>query len=432
MTKLNLKRLSIVLILGTMLWMGCATPPPQVKEEKKAEPVKRGLFSLPAQVEKIEEDLITLRIEKPAPLKNDGKLTVALAQGVIDTCYLLEGREIFLGQAKVEVIRVSGNDVQVKGRDKTLLTVGSRVNFPLEKKFLALKDFEVITGSNKDAARYVQEDITSLLVDSGQFNVVERSKLGTVLEEIELGQSGVIDPATVQKAGMLLGAEIILTGTLAAAGEQWNVNLRLINTATGLIFAAIHKLGPIHELVAAGPIRAYDNIDGGFESGDPKDAGWEMGRIEEGITGVGGYQRVYLDNNQAANGSKQSLAMDFKMGSQRTGIDWMRVAITNSNGRALAQFRGVKFFIKGTDNFTFRFRIIGMRGTWGKDFPVSKEWREVRIPFSSLSQGVPPSGKAPTLTLDLRNTTGIQWTANDGMMRPGTRGTIRLDEISFY
>lgn len=427
-----MKKLNILIgmVVWTVLSMGCASHP-EVKKEKEAEPVKRSLFSLPAQVEKIEGDLITLRIEKPALLKNDGKLTVALAQGVIDTCYLIEGGEIFLDQAKVEVIRVSGNDVQVKARDKTPLTVGSRVNIPLEKKSLAVKDFEVITGSNKDAARYVQEDITSLLVNSGQFNVVERAKLGTVLEEIELGQSGVIDPATVQKAGMLLGAEVILTGTLAAAGEQWNVNLRLVNTAKGLIFAAVHKLGPIHELMA-GPIRAYDNINGSFESGDRIDAGWEMGRIEEGITGVEGYQRVYLDNKQGANGTKQSLAMDFKIGIKRTSKDWMRVAITNSNGRALAQFTGVRFFIKGTDNFTFRFRINGIRGSWGKNFPVSKEWREVHIPFSSLSQGVPPSGKAPTLTLDLRNTTEIQWAATDSLTRPGIRGTIWLDEISFY
>ena len=172
-------------------------------------------------------------------------------------------------------------------------------------------------GGSKDAAKFVQEDVTSLLVDSGQFSVVERAKLGTLLEEIQLGQTGAIDPATVQKVGKLLGAELILTGTLAASGNEWNVNLRLVNTETGLIIAAIHKLGPLHELTGDS-MRAYDNIDGSFESGNPTESGWQVGRMVEGFAGVGGYRRVYLDTKGGANGTKQSLAMAFKLGSKRT------------------------------------------------------------------------------------------------------------------
>ena len=128
-----MKKLSILIgtMIWTILWMGCATPP-EVKKE--AEPVKRAVFSLSAEVEKIEGDLITLRIEKPAPLKADAKLTVALAQGVIDTCYLLEGKEFLLNQTRVKVLRVSGNKVQVKASEKTPLAVGNRVTIPLEKK----------------------------------------------------------------------------------------------------------------------------------------------------------------------------------------------------------------------------------------------------------------------------------------------------------
>jgi len=445
--EVDMKKLNI--LIGMMIWttlcIGCATPP---ETKKEVEPIKRGVFSLPAEVEKIEGDVITLRIEKPASLKTDAKLTVALAQGVIDTCYFLEGKEFLLNRTRVKVLRVSGNQVQVKAFEKTALAVGDRVTIPLEKKIIAIKDFEVIVGSSKDAARYIQEEITSLLVDSGQFSVVERAKLGTILEEIQLGQSGAIDPATVQKAGKLLGAEIILIGTLAAAGEEWNVNLRLVNTETGLIAAAIHKLGPMHEFSAvAGSIRAYHNIDGSFESGDPIEAGWQMGRLVERNTGVGGYERIYLDSKQGANGTKQSLAMAFKLGSQRIPElqnNWISAKIRTPISRALDEIKGDKISTKGSDDFAF-WLDIAIEGAlrdgksdrpiswwWTRKFPITKEWQEVRIPFNSLIQGGDPKGQKANIPFDLRKVIMISWSAAESALPRGTEGTVWLDEVSFY
>ena len=439
-----MKKLSILtgMMIWTVLWMGCAAPP-EAKKEKAAEPVKRGVFSLPAQVEKVEGDVITLRVEKPAPPKVEGKLTVALAQGVIDTCYVLEGKEIFLDQTKVKVLRASGNQVQVKVPGKTSLEVGSRVTIPLEKKVIAIKDFEVVVGSSRDAAKYVQEDVTSLLVDSGQFSVVERAKLGTLLEEIQLGQTGAIDPATAQKAGKLLGAEIILTGTLAAAGEQWNVNLRLVNTETGLITAAIHQLGPLHEFKSE-TLREYGNIEGSFESGNPTEAGWRIGRTVEGWTGVGGYQRIYLDSKEGAKGTKQSLALAFKLGSQRTPEwqnVWIHAFLRNQISRELAGFKGIKFFIKGSDDFSLhldmRLTSKGQKESvtwnWNTLFPVTKEWKEIRIPFSSLRPGRGPRAqKQQEPPFDLKNVQFVQWVANELEVPKGTEGVVWLDEVSFY
>ncbi len=427
------------MIIWTILWIGCTAP--QVRKEE--EPIKRSAFSLPGEVLKVEGDVITLRIEKPAPLKADTKLAVALAQGVIDTCYLLEGKEILLNQTRLRVIRVAGSEVQVKPLEKTPFKPGDRVNLPLEKKVIAIKDFEVVVGSSRDAAKFIQEDITSLLVDSGQFSVVERAKLGTLLEEIQLGQTGAIDPATIQKAGKLLGAEVILTGTLAASGEQWNVNLRLVNTETGLITAAIHKLGPLHEFTGE-TLREYTNIDGSFESGNPTEAGWRMGRTLEAWTGVGGYQRVYLDTKEGANGTKQSLAMAFRLGSKRTPEwqnMWIFAVMRNQIRRELAGFKGLKFFVKGSDDFTFRLSLYltsklqkeTVTRNWGTEFPVTKEWREIRIPFSSLSPGRGPKAQQQiNLPFDLRNVQQVEWGAYELFVEKGTEGVFWLDEVSFY
>ncbi len=309
------KGLVVAVLMGAVL-LGC--PSPQVTKEKEVvAPVKRSVFSLQAEVLKVEGDLIQLRLMKPTAPKGEAKLAAALAQGVIETSYLLEGREVLLNQTRVKVARVAGDEVQVRPLDKPPIPfkAGDRLTFPLEKKLIAVKDFEVVVGQNKDAAKYVQEDVESLLVESGQFSVVERAKLGSLLEEIQLGQTGAIDPATAQKAGKLLGAELILTGTLAATGDEWNVNLRLVNTEMGLVIAAIHKMGPLHELKAES-FRATKNIEGSFESGGPQLAGWTMVTMRGDRMGVGGYKRIYIDKNEGANGSRQSMAMAFKLGSK--------------------------------------------------------------------------------------------------------------------
>jgi hypothetical protein len=221
-----MKRLGFIIgvIIWAILWAGCTSIP--VKKESDTGMGKGSVISLPVEVLKVEGELIILRLEKPAPLKEKDKLAVSLAQGVIDSSYLLEGKEVLLNRTSVKVLRIAGNEAQVKALGKAHpLKVGDRASIALEKKVIALKDFEVMVGRNKDVAKYLQEDLTGLLVDSGQFSVVERAKLGTILEEIQLGQTGAMDPATAQKAGKLIGAELILTGTLIASENEWIVNL---------------------------------------------------------------------------------------------------------------------------------------------------------------------------------------------------------------
>jgi TolB-like protein len=440
-----MKRLGFIIgvIIWAILWAGCTSIP--VKKESDTGMGKGSVISLPVEVLKVEGELIILRLEKPAPLKEKDKLAVSLAQGVIDSSYLLEGKEVLLNRTSVKVLRIAGNEAQVKALGKAHpLKVGDRASIALEKKVIALKDFEVMVGRNKDVAKYLQEDLTGLLVDSGQFSVVERAKLGTILEEIQLGQTGAMDPATAQKAGKLIGAELILTGTLIASENEWIVNLRLVNTETGLIIAAIHQKGPLHELKTEA-FRETENFDGSFESENSELAGWMMGMMREGRIGKGGYQRIYVDKNEGANGTRQSLAMEFKLGDERIRKhknEHVQAQFRNLLKRDLKKYTGIKFFIKGSDNFTLRFHLtildkkLNEEVNWIRNIMVTKEWREIRFPFTSLgARGAksPQTGRTEAMdNLDLGNVAKIEWLADERHMMLGTQGTIWLDEISFY
>ena len=174
----------------------------------------------------------------------------------------------------------------------------------------------MILGRNKEIGKYVQEDITTALVNSGQFNVVERLKLKSILDELKLAQVGLTDPEGAKQVGKLLGADVILTGTLASTGEEWNINLRLINTESGLITSAFNKKGALHELKKES-FREIKNIDGSFEDQTSVLAGWILGTEFSLRTGKGGYQKVYVDETQGANGTGRSLAMEFRLGTER-------------------------------------------------------------------------------------------------------------------
>ena len=64
------------------------------------------------------------------------------------------------------------------------------------------------------------EMLTSELAKTGQFIVVERLALSDIVKEQELGQSGLIRGETAARTGQVLGAQIIVRGTVTEFEEQ--------------------------------------------------------------------------------------------------------------------------------------------------------------------------------------------------------------------
>lgn len=58
------------------------------------------------------------------------------------------------------------------------------------------------------------DELTTQLVKSGAFSVVERSRIDAVLDEIRAGQSGAIDAATAARAGEILGVQYVILGSI--------------------------------------------------------------------------------------------------------------------------------------------------------------------------------------------------------------------------
>ncbi len=144
-----------------------------------------------------------------------------------------------------------------------------------ERPTVAVFDFEIGTtqstevtvtdGSGTSSSEVEQSAQTSLLTNkiiteltqSGAVSVVERKKVGQIMEEAQLTQQDLAEASTAAELGKLLGAEYMIFGSVDAlrpsvsiedlaydAGEQKVMSLtasataRLVETETGEIVAA--------------------------------------------------------------------------------------------------------------------------------------------------------------------------------------------------
>ena len=104
---------------------------------------------------------------------------------------------------------------------------------------VAILDFAVTDGKakvqqlGKASAMLMQEAIGK----DTRFVLVEREKLGSIMDEIALGQSGIIDEDKAKQAGEMLGVHMIITGTIAEIGTHFIISARLIDVGTGKIIA---------------------------------------------------------------------------------------------------------------------------------------------------------------------------------------------------
>ncbi|MDO4935520.1 MAG: CsgG/HfaB family protein [Phascolarctobacterium sp.] len=119
-----------------------------------------------------------------------------------------------------------------------------------DKQIIAVWD--IVNGSGNYVGNKVAQDfkaeLTTALVNSGAFNVVERGQLKSVLREFSFQQSGMVDPATAVQIGKMSGAGLTFVGNVVTAtvGHQDNfvyksvkakvkLNYKIIDNKTGVI-----------------------------------------------------------------------------------------------------------------------------------------------------------------------------------------------------
>ncbi len=131
------------------------------------------------------------------------------------------------------------------------------------KKRVAVVDF--VNKSDFGAERLgkgAADILTTELVKSDRFIVVERAKMEKLLDEQGLAFSGVVDEATAAKTGRILGLNAIITGAISQFGTKIEgqnlglyrskkqsaecvVDVRVIDVSTGQILLAESGMGKV-------------------------------------------------------------------------------------------------------------------------------------------------------------------------------------------
>jgi len=103
-----------------------------------------------------------------------------------------------------------------------------------EKTNIAVLDLsgENITASD---AEIISSRLRSELVNTNQFNLIERKKMNALLNEQGIQVSGILSDSSVVQAGRLLGVKQMVTGTAGKIGELYTISIRLVDVESGKI-----------------------------------------------------------------------------------------------------------------------------------------------------------------------------------------------------
>ncbi|MFQ5754107.1 MAG: CsgG/HfaB family protein, partial [bacterium] len=74
--------------------------------------------------------------------------------------------------------------------------------------------------NNKGVGQGVSDMLTTELVKSGRYRVIERQELDQILKEQDLGASGVVTPQSAAEIGKVLGVELAVMGAVTEFGYK--------------------------------------------------------------------------------------------------------------------------------------------------------------------------------------------------------------------
>jgi tetratricopeptide (TPR) repeat protein len=84
------------------------------------------------------------------------------------------------------------------------------------------------------------EMLTTALINSGSYRIIERQQLEKVLEEQALGQSGALDSETAVVVGKIMSLDAVVVGSISALTNVLEADARILNVETGEAIAATH------------------------------------------------------------------------------------------------------------------------------------------------------------------------------------------------
>lgn len=167
------------------------------------------------------------------------------AQEEIKKCSIIEDVVYKRGQeekqnlelAKIEKkVTKTDNKVDIKEINKETQVINHK-----NKPLITVFDFKSENISKSDSILIV-DLITSSLISTNKYRVIERSQRKKILEEINFSLSGCVDDSCQIEIGKMLSAEYIITGSIGKVGNKFVLNLRVLDVETGESISTSYKI----------------------------------------------------------------------------------------------------------------------------------------------------------------------------------------------
>jgi TolB-like protein len=104
---------------------------------------------------------------------------------------------------------------------------------PVKEKIVVL-NFKAIKV-DKDIAEVLTENFITSIVDLNVFEVIERTQLNKIFEELKLTSTDEFSESTAIQIGKLAKSKIVIIGSIGKVGDQFSINARGIEVETGKI-----------------------------------------------------------------------------------------------------------------------------------------------------------------------------------------------------
>lgn len=104
-----------------------------------------------------------------------------------------------------------------------------KVKLQMTGQNIAIAEFVDINGQTSNLGKYLAEDFTySLTNRAGNYHIIDRSHLRTLLDEAGVGEIGMVNPESAQKLGRLEGVTAIVYGKLVPTGNEITVYINVV------------------------------------------------------------------------------------------------------------------------------------------------------------------------------------------------------------
>ena len=149
------------------------------------------------------------------------------------------GDVIMLEQTTESQSRSRVNRANATGIEKAIYTVSDDLinDLPVNSKIAVIS----ISSNNRDVSALVVDELEFHLVSARKFTIVDRRTLDAIRVEQNFQMSGEVSDASAVSIGQLLGANIVITGSITGAGTNQRLSIRALDVNTAQIVTMVRE-----------------------------------------------------------------------------------------------------------------------------------------------------------------------------------------------